>query len=390
MKITTRLIVILFIMIYLPVVIFGGVAYYFGSKSLVDFVQARVVGVNEAKAKSINTFYQELQPIIKPFATVPGMQEALTTVANLQNDAGQRALAASGITNALNRQYTGEPLLNAYVLRSDTTVVYTYASSESAVTGELVSDGLSQLAKESQTSESVADVVRGPNGTMLFMLGQPIVDSQNFPVGVILFQYDFDTIVKEVATSTGLAETGETFIGRYEDATTALYLSPLRYDTEAALTRRAVVKAKHQGIVEATHGETGAGLTIDYREEPVLAAWSPLTIPGWGIVTKLDQSEALGSLALVKKSLAILYFALAVVLALGIWLVVHRMVSRPLRSIATVAGLIEQERFSEAKVNRKMIYSHDEFGAVANALHHIIEHHQYEHPPENEGHRRSR
>jgi signal transduction histidine kinase/HAMP domain-containing protein len=39
-------------------------------------------------------------------------------------------------------------------------------------------------------------------------------------------------------------------------------------------------------------GESGAGLSIDYRGKRVLSAWRPIRSLGWGLITKVDREEA--------------------------------------------------------------------------------------------------
>ena len=74
----------------------------------------------------------------------------------------------------------------------------------------------------------------------------------------------------------------------------ALFLNPLRYDPDAALKRKVMFGDKASiPAQEAASGKTGSGITRDYRNNEVLAAWRYIPTLGWGIVAKIDLQEVL-------------------------------------------------------------------------------------------------
>jgi len=117
------------------------------------------------------------------------------------------------------------------------------------------------------------------------------------PTGAIVLEIDMGPLYRFIQDRTGLGETGETILGRNE-GDHALFLTPLRHDRQGAPQRKVsyLNQKEAQPMVEATQGIAGAGSTFDYRPEPVIAVWRPLTLPNahlqWGLVTKMDTAEA--------------------------------------------------------------------------------------------------
>ncbi len=91
--------------------------------------------------------------------------------------------------------------------------------------------------------------------------------------------------------STGLGETGETFLVRAEgDKIT--YINESRVTESEPLSLVATIgKSSQQAVQRAITNTEGYITDEDYREEQTLAAWNHIPALGLGIVTKIDQSE---------------------------------------------------------------------------------------------------
>ena len=86
-----------------------------------------------------------------------------------------------------------------------------------------------------------------------------------------------------------------------------LFLNPLRRGPGAALRRKVVFVAKQAiPIQKALNGREGCGLSIDYRGEEVIAAWRHIRSLDWGMVVKIDVSEAFASATALRDFVLIL------------------------------------------------------------------------------------
>ena len=149
-------------------------------------------------------------------------------------------------------------------------------------------------------------------------------------VGVIALEIDMASIFMLVKDATGMGETGETLIARKEGEA-ALFLNPLRHDEKAALQRK-VVFGQRQAlpIQEALKGNAGKGIALDYRGKKVVAVWQRMPVLNWGIVAKIDASEAFEPATTLRNFVLVLVVA---VITLGVLLafLVARSISDPIQ-----------------------------------------------------------
>ena len=171
---------------------------------------------------------------------------------------------------------------------------------------------------------------RRHGGQFSVYITAPVHDFDGNFAGVIALEVDMASIYLLVKDYTGMGETGETLIARKEGQG-ALVLNPLRNDENAALQRR-VLFGQLQGIPiqEALKGKAGSGIATDYRGIKVVAAWQPMPALNWGIVAKIDASEAFEPATTLRNFVLLLVIAL---IALGILLafLVSKSVSDPIQ-----------------------------------------------------------
>lgn len=191
----------------------------------------------------------------------------------------------------------------------------------------------------------------------------PIYDFDDNLIGVVALAIDMGPVYDSVQDTTGLGKTGETTLGVLRDDK-VIFLNTLRHDAEAALTREVTIGEKVAvPIQRAALGETGAGVLIDYRGEEVIAAWRPFSKRNWGMVTKIDTSEAFEIINMI--TMQVLFYL--TILIVGILLLanyISKSISEPIVSAAKVAKKIGGGDLTA----RIKIKSNDEVGILANSL----------------------
>ena len=90
-----------------------------------------------------------------------------------------------------------------------------------------------------------------------------------------------------VGTSTGEA----VLVAR--DGEDVVFLSPLRFQSDAPLTFRRPLDMKSLAARAALEGDEAAGSYVDYRGAPVLGSGRRLPPSPWALVVKVDENEAL-------------------------------------------------------------------------------------------------
>ncbi len=181
---------------------------------------------------------------------------------------------------------------------------------------EPVPDPGEKSFKEGIKGVYITDVFRDPkeDGKPKMFISAPDFSSDGSLIGVIIFEVDMTRVYRIIQDLTGLGVTGETLIAKKTD-NEAVYLNPLRHDPEAAFTKRIKIgNALGVPIQNAVQGQTGEGRTIDYRGVKVMAAWRYIPSLRWGLVAKIDTSEALKDVERLKNTL---FFILALLFILS-------------------------------------------------------------------------
>lgn len=185
-------------------------------------------------------------------------------------------------------------------------------------------------------------------------------------IGVVEINFKTDPLSEIVEDYTGLGTTGESFVVTADTQRNAIYLTPLRFDKEATLTKTQIGEPVNIPLLAAISGReslfTGDGI-IDYRGKSIFAATSYIDQLKWGIVAKIDKDEALQSVSNLKNvSALIVIITSAVVLA--ICFIISRYISHPILKLADSARQIARGNYSI----RSDIKSSDEIGQLSGSF----------------------
>ncbi|MFM8890887.1 MAG: hypothetical protein ACKOTB_04540, partial [Planctomycetia bacterium] len=183
-----------------------------------------------------------------------------------------------------------------------------------------------------------AGQARGRGGDPVAFVTSPIVDAGK-AVGGLALGFGPERIWEMLADTGDLGETGEIVTGAHQ-GDDVLVTAPLRHEKDAAF-RRLLPSGSVRGSAtpRAARGETGNGPAIDYRGQPVVAAWTFLPKLRWGLCVKQDAREAY-ALERVQR-LAIIALALATILGVVLGaLALARSFSRPILSAVEVASRV--------------------------------------------------
>jgi HAMP domain-containing protein len=204
-------------------------------------------------------------------------------------------------------------------------------------------------------------------GELTTIVATPIRHPERGVLGVLAARLNLERFFRLVNDVTGLGESGETVVGKQIDGE-IVFMAPTRHDAEAALRRRVPVGAPAaQSLQEATRGQGGTGVYEDYRERRVLAAWQEVPTLEWGLVVKMDRSEAL---APVRDAAGRMLVLLLLVVAAGVAaaVAISRAFVRPLKELKAAT-----ERISRGDFDVQLdIRSDDEVGELAASFERMV------------------
>ena len=219
-----------------------------------------------------------------------GVNEGLPVLAQYKNDQSNPAyIEAFERAQSVLTSYARE---NGYVdiMMADTTGSVVFALDEaSRNTDESSSIDFQQGLADTY----VGDLIYIPEHNEIHMrVTIPVLDQQGQTVGVLFLETKPDKINGFMTERTGLGETGETYLVGPDK----LFRSDSRFVTESTILNPDYV-VDTQAVNEALAGRAGQGIILDYRGEPVLSTWTPITVgnSNWILIAEIDVEEAFSS-----------------------------------------------------------------------------------------------
>ena len=222
-------------------------------------------------------------------------------------------------------------------------------------------------SKRSKESPRVGlvDPPRRLTDTYGVLFGADVTSYAGQVLGTVMLLTDFGQIVGSLMDPRGLGETGEMLVGVANGQTIRLILPPR---LEAKITE--LSSSELPPLSAAATGKFGYECTVDYRDQDVLVAYRPVgtKYPGWGLIAKIDSSEAYAPV----RRLRLLLLALGgVALALGLCAsnAIARRFAQPIRRLARTSAAIAAGDLSV----RSEVRSSDEIGALGTAFNRMTE-----------------
>lgn len=123
----------------------------------------------------------------------------------------------------------------------------------------------------------------------------PLKYKNNVTMSVIACEMDLKSMFTMVTDTTGLGQTGETFITKRASSKKVVILSPLRNKIDAALKMSVEIGDKKGQAAQYSVTDVRNSFkteVIDYVGNPVDISHSYMKNLGWGIITKIDHAES--------------------------------------------------------------------------------------------------
>jgi two-component system cell cycle sensor histidine kinase/response regulator CckA len=323
------------------------------------------------------------------FCESPVFRKLVARVSSLARKEGGAGAAGTGMNSLLERnddyRYLTEHLdiirqtyqeLYEKISLADVKTGTIIASTDGRDVGTDVSGNVSfQEAKEMVEIDNI-DVLRDPrSGSPYLMITHSIRDltagekGEEAVIGVLVLYLKPDVIIRALKTGGGeLDRTGEIVLVN-EDAQ---ILHTLKYPLpDGTVPRPLEFRLEKKPALLAAAGNEGIIATVDYRGEPILAAFRHLRLnseTGWGMVVKKDQSEVFAPLRQL-----IFFFVLKAIflglLGLGLTYAIATRLARPIRQLSRTARKVEEGDFSV----RAPVEEASEVGDLAKAFNSMVQ-----------------
>ncbi|MBI2423482.1 MAG: methyl-accepting chemotaxis protein [Candidatus Hydrogenedentes bacterium] len=114
-------------------------------------------------------------------------------------------------------------------------------------------------------------------------------------IGVAIFQLSIDKLNETMGVRAGLGETGESYlVGPDHLMRSDSHLDPEHRSVLASFRNPSEGSVTTDAVEQALAGSTDVGVIVDYRGNPVLSAYAPVTVGThtWALAVEIDVAEA--------------------------------------------------------------------------------------------------
>ena len=196
------------------------------------------------------------------------------------------------------------------------------------------SGGISQVFRLSKILDNVAisDFKRYPPSKIPSLFLAHSVSYEKKYSGTIIIQLNPNFLQAITSDYAGLGKTGEIILAKKSEKN-ALLLIPIRYNQKSAFNQQVVFQKDNiKPIIHALNGSHGSGVFKDYRDVDVIAAWNYIPSLRWGIVVKIDVSEALAPIEYLKNKYAIIVLITSIMIIFSAILLAQSL-SQPIKRL---------------------------------------------------------
>ena len=247
---------------------------------------------------------------------------------------------------------------------------------ENLKTGILKDSGLGKVWKRVIKEKKTLFVDMEPyspsqNKPALF-LGTPI-KIDNSMEAVLVFQISDKQINNIMNFRKGYGKTQEDYlVGKDFLMRSDSYLSPESHSLRASFKNPNSGRCKTEATIDALKGESNTKIVIDYNNNPVLSAYSPIKIDdnlSWAIMSEIDEAEVMIVPNNIRNTIVIISIALLALILSFMTVMINTNIVNPMLKFEV--GLLHFLKFLhvDSKQLKKLDdSSSDEIGVMAKAI----------------------
>ena len=241
------------------------------------------------------------------------------------------------------------------------------------VDGKYAGSGLGVLTREVLASKTYGFADFKPyapsNNDPAAFIAQPVVNGGKVEL-IVALQLSLEAINSVMQQREGMGETGETYlVGSDKLMRSDSYLDPTGHSVKASFANPTTGSVDTDASREALAGKPGSQIVIDYNGNPVLSAYTPLTIGGttWVMIAEIDEAEAFATVADLKL-LSLIIAGIGVVAIAAVGFLLARGIGNPITAMTGVMGELAQNNLA---VDVPFTDRADELGEMATSVDHF-------------------
>jgi PAS domain S-box-containing protein len=345
-KITVRLLAGFLLLSPLPI---AGLSWFYMQRfeqTLKAGELKKLSSIADKKTNQINTYLNERLTDSRAWAASPLLITVLQTFTAEKNDFDSpRRLAREkpyqDYIDTLRLEESGYQDL----MLTDTSGTVVFSTRSAANLGldlNKAADDIKPLALAHRAALStgttqITPVYAGPRGQYALFIVTPVVKDEQ-RIGTLDLQVDINRLAAVAIDTTGLGNTGITALGQAQGRQTLL-IAQLQRFSDAGFYHAVPFDQTGKAMQTALAGKSGQGISQDFADKEIIGAWRYLPALHWGMVVRMDTTEALAPLHRLQKTLAIT-LALSLLLAGLVAVLFGRALIAPIKKLITATGQI--------------------------------------------------
>jgi methyl-accepting chemotaxis protein len=206
------------------------------------------------------------------------------------------------------------------------------------INGTYADSGLGKLIRRVVESNSFGFEDFAPyapsNGDPACFIAKPILNNGKIDL-IVALQISLESINRIMQERSGMGQSGETYlIGEDLLMRSDSFLDPENHSVRASFANPTKGSVDTEAAREALQGKTDAKIITDYLGNPVLSAYTPLTVGDttWALLAEIDESEAFAAVSAMQIAM-ILIGGIGVVAIVLLALFIARQISNPINEV---------------------------------------------------------
>ncbi len=373
MNIKNRLLLSFVLVTFIPICIIGVVSYFQSKQALEQASLIALKTIADLKVERIEDFFKEQETDIRTAQKYYNIRTNLPIMSRFADNRTHPSYVAAKkmLDEQLQTFQKVSGYLDVMLLDMKGQIVYvSNASHEQKDLGKYLPGLGIQAYMKGQKEIFFSELFLNDreNEIPSMLITAPIHDMDNTLVGVIALEIDMSQIYSFIQETKGLGETGETLIAK-KVGQNVLFLNPLRHDRTTALVRKVNIgHYSSRPIQHAVQGHEGSGRSKDYRHEETISVWRYIPSLDWGLVAKIDTSEAFSAVQGLKIFLIVIGSSILLLVTI-IATVFARSITRPISSLQKGMAIVQKGKL-DFKVK---IDSGDEIASLAENFNVMID-----------------
>ncbi len=371
LSIGKKILLSLLVVALIPLLVAGLITYRLSAMSIKEEVIAGLSNLSESTLEHFVDYVDDKKLVITMLAQTPALMDAMGFYGGLlKNNGGRDENAVLDASyRALLEGYNSVGFNGLYLISFSGDIVFSLLNKESAgknvLRGKYEDTELAAVFKRArETSRTEVSEFKefAPTKKPAAFMSAPVRKGAKI-LGFVVFQLDTGGLYAHVKNYSGLGETGEIVLAGLDGAN-IVFAAPLRHDPDAAFKRKVRIGSREAlPMQHALNKESGSGISIDYRGQPIVAVWTYFAPMHLGLVIKQDTSEAFSLVGAIRRWL-IFVGAVTLLLVMAVSAFVARSIAGPIKALHKGT-----ERVGEGDLSYRVgTLSKDEIGQLSRAF----------------------